>query len=174
LKKPLLFGLGAVLIILASVYLYLGGLNKIEVSVQSTPPAHRLIGKDFTGRDKDKQIGELFKEYRQYLVEGSLKGNLAMVYFKDVELKKNEVKMFVGVLLDELPTDFPDDSRILGLEFKQVVEAKLEVHNMVMPSPKAIEQRLHDKAKANRMLPLNYHLELYLPDNTVKVWLPVQ
>ena len=174
-KKKIIIGAVAVIMLsLAGLYVYLGGLNTIDISIQNVQGPYRIVGVDFEGRPTDKRVREYFFDFRERIEKGELKGRLTMVYFRDAETKRNEVKLFMGVILDEIPAEIPDEFRIMGVEVSEVVEARLEVHNIVMPSPESIEERMIAFAQNAGYTHQPISIEIYSPDNSVRVHIPLE
>lgn len=172
-KKIALAIVAVIMLSLVGLYVYLGGLNTIEISIQNVQGPYRIVGIDFEGRPTDKRVREHFFDLRERIERGELKGRLSMVYFRDAETKRNEVKLFMGVILDEIPAEIPDEFRMMGVEVREVVEARLEVHNLVMPSPASIEERMIAFAQNAGYTHQPISIEIYSPDNSVRVHIPV-
>ncbi len=174
-RKKIAIGIVVLIMIsLGGLYVYLGGLNTIEVSIQNVQGPYRIVGVDFEGRPTDKRVREYFFDMRERIQKGELKGRLSMTYFRDAETKRNEVKLFLGVILDEIPSEIPDEFRMMGVEVNEVVEARLEVHNIVMPSPASIEERMIAFAQNAGYSYEPISIEIYSPDNTVRVHIPLK
>lgn len=155
------------------VYVYLGGLNKMEIEEVPVTSSYRFLGKDYTGRPASAEHKNLFFEFRDKITSGEIKGRLAMIHFLDAQTKKGEYKMFVGILLDEIPEDFPEDYRLMGVELDKAIQARIEVHNLVMPSPQTIESRIGQYAMRQGLQLQPISIEIYQQDNTLRVQIPV-
>jgi len=171
--KKFFIGGGLILLILIAVYVYLGGLNTIEVSEVAVSHNYKLLGLDYTGRPASKAMRDSFETLRGFIADGKISGTLALVYFNDAKTKKGEYQMFIGILLDEIPEEYPEEYRLMGVELKRAVQANITVHNVVMPSPNTIESRMEDFARKQGLQLKPLSIELYQPDNTLRVQIPL-
>lgn len=171
--KKFLIGGGVIFLLLVAAYVYLGGLNTIEVVEVEVQGNYKIVGVDYTGRPASKEMRDTFETLRGHILDGSIQGRLALVYFNDVETKKGEYQMFMGILLDEIPESYPEAYRMMGIELQRAIQANITVHNVVMPSPNTIESRIEDYARKQGYPLQPISIELYEPDNTLRVQIPM-
>lgn len=171
-KGKVIAGLVAFVVIVGA-YFYLGGLNKVEYSVERVSD-YNLVGVHFQGEGDSKEIEEAFFTAKEYVESGKLKGILTLVHYNDTTLADEELKMFIGIKLESGTSDLPANYERLTIPASNTVRAQIEAHNVVMPSPTTIEARLRETAKEARLELQNFTIEQYVSENLLVIDMPVK
>ena len=171
-KTKIVIGLVA-FVAVVSLYLYLGGLNSVEYSVESVADYH-LVGTPFKGEGDSPEIEAAFVEARGYVESGSISGILTIVHYQDTTLAEDELKMFIGVKLNEGASDIPEHYQRMTIPATNAVRASISAHNVVMPSPSTIEGNIKATAKDNGLELQNFTVEQYVSENLLLIDMPVK
>ena len=171
-KGKIITGLVAFIIIVGT-YLYLGGLNKVEYSVESVSD-YNLVGVHFQGEGDSKEIEEAFFTAKDYIESGRLKGILTLVHYNDTTLADEELKMFIGVKLEAGTSNLPEGYERLTIPASNAVRAQIEAHNVVMPSPTTIEAKMRETAKEARLELQDFTIEQYISENLLIIDMPAK
>lgn len=155
-------------------YVYLGGLNSVEITIESVD-GYKIAGRDFLGEADDENIEKYFFEAKELTQSGALKGSLAILHYNDTTLEKKQIHLFVGVVLDsDFSGNLPAEYELKNVACNQAIRATIEAHNAVIPGPDTIEERLKEKgAEANLQL-TSYTIEKYISENLLVVDWPVK
>jgi hypothetical protein len=169
--------IGITLVITAVIfgvgYIYLGGLNKVQYSIENVNE-YLIVGRPFEGKSDDNQIEQAFFEAKGLLSDGRLNGTLTLVHYKDTSLAEGNVKMFIGVLLAEGVDALPVDYDRLTISANQAMRATIGAHNMVMPSPQTIEDNLRAKAAEYALELQDFTIEQYVGDRQLLIDMPAR
>ncbi|MCV9388728.1 hypothetical protein [Reichenbachiella ulvae] len=162
----LLFIIGIAL----SIYSLLGGYDKIEIA-QSTNNVYSVVGKWVEGERMHQVERETFNEMRDLVINEKFKGELCMIDYPSDTLGENEIKRFIGVLLDgEEVTAIPSGFTVLEISTRRSYKTALAMHPLVMPNSEKIDQALRSYAKENFGDSLqSLSMEIYYPDNSVLI-----
>lgn len=160
-------------IIIGVAYVYFGGLNKVEYTVEDVSD-YNLVGRHFQGKGDDKQIEQAYFEAKNLLSDGRLNGTLSLVHYNDTTLAEGEIKLFIGILLDEGVDALPVDYDRLTIPAQRAMRASIEQHNVIMPSPATIEATLREKADAFSMRLQNFTIEQYLGERKLLIDMPAR
>mgnify|MGYP003775245793 CR=1 FL=1 len=160
-------------VILVSLYVYLGGLNKVEYSVENVRD-YNLVGRHFEGKAKSSEIEAYFFEARNLLANGQLDGILTLVHYNDTTLAEGQVKLFVGILLNQGIDALPVDYDRLTIPAFRAMRATIEAHNIVMPSPQTIENTLREKAAEHSIRLQDFTIEQYLGERELLIDMPAR
>jgi hypothetical protein len=153
-----------------SIYSLLGGFDKIEIA-QSTNNIYSIVGKWVEGERMHQVERKTFNEMRDLVIEGKFKGELCMIDYPSDTLGENEIKRFIGVLLenDEV-TAIPSGYQVLEIETRRSYKTALTMHPLVMPNSEKIDQALRNYARENFSDSLQrVSMEIYYPDNSVLI-----
>jgi len=161
------------IIILVSLYVYLGGLNKVDYSVENVND-YNLVGRHFQGNSKSSQVEAYFFEARNLLSDGRLDGILTLVHYNDTTLAEDEIKLFIGVLLNQGIDALPTDYDRLTIPATRTMRATIEAHNIVMPSPQSIENTLREKAAEYSIRLQDFTIEQYLNERELLIDMPAR
>lgn len=175
MTKRKYLGLTAVitLIIIGVGYVYFGGLNKVTYTVEDVGD-YNLVGRHFKGKSDDKAIEQAYFEAKNLLSDGRLNGTLALVHYNDTTLAEGQIKLFIGVLLDEGIDALPVDYDRLTIPAQRAMRASIEQHNVIMPSPQTIEATLREKANSYAMRLQDFTIEQYLGERKLLIDLPAR
>lgn len=171
-KGKIITGLAAFVIIVGT-YLYLGGLNKVEYSVENVSD-YNLVGVHFQGEGDSPDIEKAFFDAKEKIESGRLKGVLTLVHYNDTTLAEEELKMFIGVKLESGTSDLPEGYERLTIPAVNTVRAQIEAHNVVMPSPGTIESRMRETAKEARLELQDFTIEQYVSANLLIIDMPAK
>ena len=174
MNRKSILGLVAVMIIGgAAVYFYLGGLNQVEVNVESVSD-YNLVGFHFQGEGDSDTLRKGWQQAKEYIESGRLKGTVTVLHYKDSTLEDGQVKVFMGVRLDQGTSDLPGNYTRLTVPARRAIRASISAHNMVMPNSETIEERLLKKAEESRLELQNFTIEQYLNEKELWVDMPVR
>src|SRR5210317_594349 len=128
----------AVIILIGGLVLnnLLGGFQKVEVDLIDATNYY-VYGKEFAGRYNSDKLQGLIDETRTRLSENLLEGELVIINYQDERSeKRGDLKQFIGVLSTSENTKNEQSGLLLRkIELSQVIEARIEVVKLVMPSP---------------------------------------
>ena len=172
MNKRLVTVLGVVaIIVITAIYMYLGGLNKVEYSVERVSD-YNLVGILFEGEGDSKDIETAFFEAKDYIDTNQLTGVLTLVHYNDTTIAEDIVKMFIGVKLETGTSNIPEGYTRLTIPAKSAVRASIEAHNVVMPSPSIIEDNLREKAEEASLRIQDFTIEHYISENLLIIDMP--
>jgi len=160
-------------IVIGVAYVYLGGLNKVEYTVENVSD-YNLVGRHFQGKGDSNDIEAYFFEAKTLLNDGRLSGTLTLVHYNDTTLADEEIKLFIGVLLDEGIDTLPTDYDRLTIPAQRAMRATIEAHNIVMPSPQTIEAALREKADEFRIRLQEFTIEQYIGERDLLIDMPAR
>lgn len=159
------------IIILGSIYYvydHLGGFEEVKVyRLEGTQIA--IIGKEYIGRQSGSAIEEIFMESRELVTQGNLKGDLAVVTFKNDTLDKNLLHQYIGVLLDTDMAEIPPGFEVREFSSNTRYAVFLSMHPLVRPSPRNIRKKFEKAASENNDKLRDFTLEIHYPDNSMAV-----
>ncbi|UXX80074.1 hypothetical protein N7E81_03005 [Reichenbachiella carrageenanivorans] len=158
----------ALFVILLSVFYNLGGFKEIR-TVAAKNISYSIAGKQVHGKLTSKEEHFLFEELKGYLSDGSLKGTLSIVNYKDDTLGEYESRRFVGILLTDEMSMIPAGLTVLELEGQTTFQAALTMHPIVMPNTEKVEAKLQSLAKEKGKTLRPFTLEKLYQDNSVIV-----
>jgi len=158
----------AIFVILISAYYYLGGFDEIQTAI-SKNNKYSLAGKEVHGRLTSKEEHFLFEEMKGYIADGTLKGTLSVINYKDDTLGEYESRRFVGVLLEDDVAMIPTGLKVIEIEGETTFQAALTMHPLVMPNTKKVEGQLQLLADDRGLKLRDYTLEKLYADNSVIV-----
>lgn len=175
MTKKKYLGITAIItiIIISVAYVYFGGLNKVEYTVEDVQD-YNLVGRHFEGKGDDPKIEQAYFEAKDVLSDGRLKGTLALVHYNDTTLAEGEIKLFIGVLLEDGVDALPVDYDRLTIPAQRAMRASIEQHNVIMPSPATIEATMREKADAFSMRLQDFTIEQYLGERKLLIDMPAR
>ncbi len=174
MNKRLVTVLGLVAIIaITAIYMYLGGLNKVEYTIENVSD-YNLIGVQFQGEGDSKEIEIAYEEAKTYVLDKKYDGILTLVHYNDTTLEEDQVKFFIGIKLNEGTSDIPSNYQRLTIPAKYAVRASIEAHNSVMPTPETIEENLREKAGEASLRLQDFTIEQYISENLLIIDMPAR
>ena len=174
MNKKLVTVVGFIIIAaITATYMYLGGLNKVEYTVESVSD-YNLIGVPFVGDGDSKKIEEAYGEAKQYVLNDQYDGVLTLVHYNDSTLEEGQVKFFIGIKLNVGISDIPANYQRLTIPAKYSARASIEAHNSVMPSPGTIEESLREKAAEANLRLQDFTIEQYVSENLLMIDMPAK
>ncbi len=163
--KITILGISAIIIITA-VYFYLGGLNKVEYTIENAND-YNLVGIPYQGKADSSAIEEAYFRAKDLVEAGEVDGTLTIIHYNDSTLLEDEQKLFVGIKLNNGISDLPTGYSRITIPTTRIVRATIEAHNSVMPSPKSIENNLKDKAAQANIRLQDFTVEQYVSVNQI-------
>lgn len=157
----------------AAIYFYLGGLNKVDITLE-TVSDYNLVGQHYTGSYDSDTLQNAFFEARDLVTKGQLDGILTMLHYKDTTLKEDHIKVFVGIKLNAGTSNLPSHYQRLTVPARRAVRATIEAHNSVMPNSETIEERLQQKGEELNLELQDFTIEQYLGERELMIDLPVR
>jgi len=82
-------------------------------------------------------------------------------------LAEDEQKLFIGIKLDQGLASIPHGYSRITIPTTRAVRATIEAHNSVMPTPKAIEDNLREKARQANIRLQDFTIEQYVSANLI-------
>lgn len=156
------------------VYTYLGGLNQVDYSVENVKDYH-FMGEYYRGSERSEALENAFFRARDLVLSGEIPGVLTMVHYtNDTTLQEDEVKIFVGIKLNKGTSDVPAYYQRLTIPANRALRAKIEAHNIVMPSPQNIEARLDEMAVEMRLRLQEYSIVHYISERELMIDKPTR
>ena len=160
--------LGASLLILISLYFYLGGFKPIDLKLANCSDFN-LVGVDFLGIPQDDTIGDYFRE-----VEVARKNHpLHTIYYIEPEGKRDSLHVFIGYESDVLDENLSSPWTHQFVECHQVIIATLEMSRFVMPGPDKTKKAIQEFAQENGLPLKGIFIDKIITSNHVEVWAPV-
>ncbi len=172
-RKVTLVAIAVAILILIVGYFYLGGLNKVEITIENVSD-YNLVGMHFQGKTKSDTLETAFFEAREYVQSGELNGVLTLIHYNDTTLEEGIVKMFVGVKLNSGTSNFPDHYQRLTIPANRSIRATIEAHNVVMPSPETIEGQIKEKANELNLDLQEFTIEQYVSARELLIDMPIR
>ncbi|OEK02037.1 hypothetical protein BFP97_11120 [Roseivirga sp. 4D4] len=160
-----IIGVSAIIIITA-VYFYLGGLNKVEYSIENVSD-YNLVGVAYRGKSDSSAIEEAFFKAKELIEDEIIDGTLVVIHYNDSTLAEDEQKLFIGIKLDQGLASIPQGYTRITIPTKRAVRASIEAHNVVMPSPKTIENNIREKAAEASIRLQDFTVEQYVSANEI-------
>lgn len=158
--------------VLGVIYIKLGGLNEVEIQLENTPEYH-IAGKYYAGRYKDQAVEEIYYEVKSMMDKGVLKGTLSIIYFKDPIEAQGDVENFIGILTTDDTTRIPKGYEWRTIPAGKAVRAKINAHNLVMPTPETINNKIDEFAQSENLSLSNISIEKYTSDNELIIEVPL-
>tara|TARA_R110001592_G_scaffold31788_1_gene111713 strand:- start:577 stop:1107 length:531 start_codon:yes stop_codon:yes gene_type:complete len=175
MKKYILIALAILVIGGGASYVYLGGLNSVEFTVENVNDYH-LVGRMFQGQADAKEIEDYFFEAKDFAIGGTIDGELTILHYNDTTLAKKEIKLFIGVLLNNSADtlDLPVGYTLVKVPAQQTIRATILANNAVIPGPETIEARLKEKAEETGLTTQAFTIEKYISEKEMVIDMPVK
>ncbi|EMR02242.1 hypothetical protein [Cesiribacter andamanensis] len=176
--KILLIVVSLVVAAAAVAYWQLGGWQ--EASVQTIAPeggAYRMVGKPYTGTPGHPEMEKIFRDVRKRWEGGELPGMMAIAVFREPLTNKDTLEQFMGVLLPPnfTPSPLPEGYELLQIPARQSVQARLEAHSSVWPSPRTLREKIEGYAQQQgHQLRQDVTLEKYVSPRRLEVEVPIR
>jgi hypothetical protein len=144
--------------IILALYTFLGGFNDIAISSQPVSSPRVLVGLPYDGPVRSVHLDSIYQSVRQLYEQGKRKGEIAGL-----------IGVWVKDSLQALPPGFT--RRVVNTS--QVVQANIQAHFLVSPSPDEVQEDMREYARAQQLKPESYVMEKYLSDNSIILEIPV-
>ncbi len=161
-----------VLILLAFGYYRLGGLNSIQIEIVTVDSYH-LVGRYFEGNYKSDTIRIYFEEMKEYLKEGTLKGQPIIIYDQEPTGSPGKATSYIGVLLVGSPSSSLDNLEKREIPAKRSIRVSKDAHISVMPNPDRIDRMIQAYAQAKTLTVGELNIEIYYPNNRLVIERPI-
>ncbi len=171
-RKNFWFAGAAVLVILIAVYHFLGGFNKAKLSLVSSVE-YTLAGYDYRGKHRSEALEKYFTEIRDMVKEQPEIGVLAMVYYKEPQVKGDNTHLFIGIVLNE-GQSAPEQLEKRTIEAERAVRATVNAHAAVMPAPNAIHEKMTEFAQREGLTLQAISIEKYISETHLEIDMPVE
>lgn len=157
----------------AGVYVYLGGTQEPQITLETTPAPLYLAGQSFHGKVTGEAFGQLFRQAKD--AQQKLHGDLANLYLNDPETAHDTIRAFIGLTVADttqaLPTGFryrvvPAGQRVLAARLTGV--SYLLAPNKLYPA--AFEALKKQKLTQRG----NFYLERFGDNDASEVWVGVK
>ncbi len=172
-KRTILGVLAVMLAGAIGVYFFLGGLNKVEVTVENVSD-YNIVGIRFKGNGDSDTLRNAFFDAREYVQQGRVDGVLTLIHYKDTTLTDEQVNVFVGIKLNQGTSDLPQGYQRLTIPARRAVRATIEAHNSVMPNSETVEERMLEKADELRFSLSDFTIEQYISERIIMIDMPVR
>jgi hypothetical protein len=177
LPKILLLVISIFLVVAAVAYWQLGGWEEPSVQTVAVEGGYyRMVGKPYRGTPGHPELEKIFREIRKSWEGGSLPGVIAIAVFKEPLTNKDTLEQFVGVLLppDTAPDPLPEGYELLQIPVQQAVQARVEAHSVVWPSPGSLREKIVQfAAQQGHGLRGDVTLEKYISPRQLEVEVPI-
>ncbi|PIQ47093.1 MAG: hypothetical protein COW03_17395 [Cytophagales bacterium CG12_big_fil_rev_8_21_14_0_65_40_12] len=173
MKKIFLIALAVLVVGGLGTYVYMGGLNSVEVTVVDVD-GYNVAGKLFQGKSDAKEIKDYFFEAKELTQSQELPGILTIMHYNDTTLAKGETKLFIGVMLATEDFTLPEDYQLISIQSKKAIRARIEAHNWVIPGAATIEERISQKAKEEGLSTELFTIEKYVSTNILEIDSPIK
>lgn len=162
-RKLLWIIFGVLLVILLSVYFFLGGFNEVGVEVAEVEN-YEVVGHFYEGPYKRDTIASLFFEAKHLLEIKTLSGDLSVINFEN-DPEQNHSKIFIGILVNQEAADFPAHLESREVGGGKIIRASIQSHNVVMPTRDKIDEKMEAFAAANNLTLTGVTIERYISEN---------
>jgi hypothetical protein len=162
--------------IILGLYTWLGGFKDIEIKTLAATRPRILAGTPYEGSIRSRQLDSLFEHTRQLHQQGWLRGDLGAMYFDVPEKmrKRGEVKALIGVWEPDSTQTLPAGFSRRTIPAPQVVQARLQAHFLVSPSPDEVQEEMRNYAREKKLALENFVMETYLNDQSIILEMPVR
>lgn len=172
-KRTIVVMLSVMLAGALGVYFFLGGLNRVEVTVENVSD-YNIVGIRFKGNGDSDTLRNAFFDAREYVQEGRVDGVLTLIHYKDTTLTDEQVNVFVGIKLSQGTSDLPEGYQRLTIPARRSVRATIKAHNSVMPNSETVEERMLEKAEELRFELSDFTIEQYISETVIMIDMPVR
>jgi hypothetical protein len=177
MNRRILILIGVVIFgsIILGLYTFLGGFNDISISTQTVSSPRVLVGLPYDGPVRSAHLDSIYQSVRQLYEQGKLKGELGALY-KDIskeKRRKGEIEGLIGVWVKDSLQALPPGFTRRVVYSSQVVQASIQAHFLVSPSPDEVQEDMRKYAQSQGLQPESYVMEKYLSDNSIILEIPV-
>ena len=153
------------------IYWQLGGFNKIRFSIKEKRNI-KLLGLTYRGTPQDEQLGITFQTIEK-LLKKHPEATLHTIYYTEPAGKLDTLEAFVGVEYSGL-FEPKDSLEIVEISCTQVIEADIQAHKLVMPSPNRVKGELETFAMDNGLTTQGIYVDKIIDKGHVKVLVPLE
>ncbi|WP_226390803.1 hypothetical protein [Penaeicola halotolerans] len=147
------------------IYAYLGGFDTPSITIVENTTL-QAEGITYTGEQKDEAIAELFKTFQKSVAAGKADA-LCTIYYLEPNDDSDSTQLFIGQLAPLAPADTLEQKTFQAAEW---IVVELTSHPIVRPHPGKIDELIQEKAQSLQKSVIKPYLELYFPDETLKVY----
>ncbi|MER2997361.1 GyrI-like domain-containing protein [Pontibacter populi] len=172
MSKKFVVAVAVVVAIGVGIYAYLGGFSSPTVTVTTSEPL-LLAGQPFEGTVNDEAFGNAFRKAAQIRDSKQLTGILGNVYYNSPETKKDSIKAFIGLVIQDSTVKLPEGYKLLRVPGgRKVVRSEVDAHYMVGPGK--LYTSLFDYAEEEKLNLENFYVEWFPSDRKGIVEVPVK
>lgn len=172
-RRIFLIGFPVLLVIIAIVYVILGGFKEPEIKIAESP-GYIILGKRFTGKLDERKLKETYKEAQEKYRDGELNGVFAVMHFHEPNVNTGKVDAVIGVVVKDSLSEKPEGFNYFTWRKGPVVQTKILSHYSVAPSPETINEVMNKLAESKGYKVENGSLERYLESNHLEVERPLK
>ncbi|MDH5367383.1 MAG: hypothetical protein OEW67_10370 [Cyclobacteriaceae bacterium] len=171
--KKVIIGAG-ILIVGAAVYFYLGGMDEIIISHKEND-GYEIVGINYEGRYRSEELEQIYFDVKQKKETGELEGELVVVNYKlgGDSIENGFIKQFLGIQLSKANQKIPEGFTLKVIESKMIISVNISAHNLVMPNPNKIGQKINKYASENNLERVNFTIEKYVSDRELIIEVPI-
>ena len=150
-------------------YTYLGGLKPVEYAVHGQE-IYEILGMEYSGKNNSMDLMTTFEITRELANNEYPDGTFVIVSNEKLyDAETNTVGYFVGISFKEAPTAIPEGYTLRQYSSVNIVRARIESHNMVMPKPDKIRKRAIELARSNGFHLSEISIEKYFEEGIIEV-----
>src|SRR5690606_21343601 len=170
-KGKIILLIGGLILFGFGIYWQLGGFNKINISTKERQDI-KLLGLTYRGTPQDEQLGVTFQTIEK-LIKAYPEATLHTIYYTEPAGKLDTLEAFVGVEYSDI-FETKEGLEIVEISCTQIIEADIQAHKLVMPSPKRVVNELEAFAKDNGLTTKGIYVDKILDKDHVKVLAPLE
>ena len=156
-------------LVILGIYYLLGGFQSVVVQ-NAEKLQFKVIGRYFYGEYDDRSVRSYFVQARELVTSGRLEGQLCVVTYQPDSLQEDFIAQFIGVAIND-EAALPDGFEQRSFEGSKAAVANLDMHPVAMPNPKTVQTELISYAQSQGWSKPQSFIEIYLPDNSMQVYI---
>jgi len=159
-------------VVILTIYWYLGGFEPVVYKLEKGDKV-TLAGKWYRSKYRSDSVEELFNEMKYYVTSGIIPGQVAILEPMEMSQQTDSVNFFIAVST-ESNLQIPDSLEVIVIPSSGRLAARLNMHPLVMPSPKLVREKLQSLADTVAAQLQPFIIEEYGQNNEVKVLIPLK
>jgi hypothetical protein len=161
-------------LVVAGVYVYLGGTREPTVALETTAAPLYLAGQPYRGSVRSDEFGQLFRRAKDVQTQ-QLRGDLANLYLNDPETAHDTITAFIGLVVADTVQPLPPGFRYrLVPAGQRVVAARLTGVSYLLAPNKLYPAALEAVQKQKLTPRGNFYLERFGANDASEVWVGVK
>jgi hypothetical protein len=170
-KGKIILSVGGLILLGVGIYWQLGGFNSIRFSIKEKQNI-KLLGLTYRGTPQDEQLRVTFETIEK-LLNKHPEATLHTIYYTEPAGKLDTLEAFVGIEYNGL-FELKDNLEILEFSCNQIIEADIQAHRLVMPSPNKVKDELEAFALNNGVTTQGIYVDKIIDKGHVKVIAPLE